>query len=178
VLWLLSLIVRKWLLWRGVLYTLIYWEIDIKFSFLSFEFSFDPWRSMRRMLEFWSPGHGHKDQVRLLQRPDRGRPKFVGSGPHHVAPYIRHSWRVNQGSSVNNILSEGPDLLGAEVVGCPMISPSPSTSTPGSTPLPAPHLVQVCLQASSCVSIPLSQIELRLKTIHRIPKTTPYWFKP
>jgi hypothetical protein len=37
---------------------------------------------------------------------------------------------VNQGSSVNNILSEGPDLLGAEVVECPTILPSPSTSTP------------------------------------------------
>jgi hypothetical protein len=131
------------------------------------------------MLEFFlSPGLGQEDQVRLLQRLDRGQPKFVGSGPHHAAPYIRHSWRMNQGSSFNSILSEGPDLLGAEVVRCPTISPSPSTSTPGSTPSPASHLVQVCLQAPRCVSIPLSQIELRLKTIHRIPKATPYWFKP
>jgi hypothetical protein len=130
------------------------------------------------LLEFWSPGLGHEDQTCLLQCPDRGRPKFVGSGPHHTAPYIRHSWHMNQGSSVNSILSEGPDLLGAEVVGCPTISPSPSTSTPGSTPLPAPHLVQVCLQAPRCVSIPLSQIKLQLKTIHWIPKATPYWFKP
>jgi hypothetical protein len=118
---------------------------------------------------------GHEDQVHLLQRPDRGRPKFVGSGPYHAAPYIRHSWHVNQDSSVNNILSEGPDLLGAKVVGCPTISLSPSTSTLGSTP--SSHLVRVCLQAPRCVSIPLSQIKLQLKTIHQILKATPYWFK-
>jgi hypothetical protein len=86
-----------------------------------------------RVLEFFlSPGLSHEDQVRLLQRSDSGRPKFVGSGSHHAALYIRHSWRVNQGSSVNNILSEGPDLLGAEVVGCPTTSASSRTASTSS----------------------------------------------
>jgi hypothetical protein len=92
----------------------------------------------------------------------KGRLKFVGSGPHHAAPYIGHSWHVNQSLSVNSTLSEGSDLFGAEVVGCSTISPLPSTSTPGSTPSLAPPPVQVRQQVLRFVLL-LPKIELRLK---------------
>jgi hypothetical protein len=124
---------------------------------------------------FLSPGLGHENQVRLLQRSDRGRPKFVGSEPHHAAPYIRHSWRVNQGSSVNNILLEGPDLLGAEVVGCPTTSVSSRTA---STSSPAVHrrrrhLLIKFTYKSYGISLFLSKTEHRCKIYHQSPKLNP-----
>jgi hypothetical protein len=128
------------------------------------------------MLEFLISGLGHEDQVRLLQRSDRGRPKFVGSGPHHAAPYIRHSWRVNQGSSVNNLLLEGPDLLDAEVVGCLMTSASSRTA---STSSPKVHrrrrrlLIKFIYKPYGISSLFLLKTELRLKVYHQSPKVNP-----
>jgi hypothetical protein len=99
----------------------------------------------------------------------------VGSGPHHAAPYIRHSWRMNQDSSVNNILSEGPDLLGAEVVGRPTTSASSRTA---STSSPTVHrrrrrlLIKFTYKPYG-ISLFLSKTEHRRKIYHQSPKVNP-----
>jgi hypothetical protein len=98
----------------------------------------------------------------------------VGSGPHHTAPYIRHSWRVNQGSSVNNLFLEGSDLLGAEVVGCPTTSASSRTALTSS---PKVHrrrhrlLIKFIYKPYGISSLFLLKTEL--KVYHQSPKVNP-----
>jgi hypothetical protein len=130
-----------------MLSTLIFQGIDIKFSF---KFSLDQWRSRGRILELisrtWSRG-----PIPSLTTPWSGVPQIVGSAPHHAAPYIIQLAH-EQGSSVNNMPWEGPDLLHAEMVGCPTTSLPSCTPTPGSTSssasAPPPDRVQ--LQAQRC----------------------------
>jgi hypothetical protein len=97
----------------------------------------------------------------------------VGSGLHHAAPYIRHSWRMNQGLSVNNILLEGPDLLDAEVVGCPTTSVS---SRMASTSSPTVHRRRLLIKFTYKpygISLFLSKTEHRRKIYHQSPKLNP-----
>jgi hypothetical protein len=106
-------------------------------------------------------------------------------GPHRQHPIRGTQNEIRRDLTTPKIGSDSLMRTAAERLHClhrySITSSSSTTSSPKpsepSSPTPAPHLVRVCLQVSRCISIPLSQIELRLKTIHRIPKTTPYWFK-
>jgi hypothetical protein len=132
--------VCNWLLWRGVLYALIYWGIDIKFSF---EFSFDPWRSRGRMLELisqtWSSGPSL-----IPSRPDRGCPIILGSGPYHTAQIYKFAWLTNRRRTTTTTLRMTQSPY-AEVTGC-ITAPTPSHrrqwAAPSTTLMPPSDRVQ------------------------------------
>jgi hypothetical protein len=77
-----------------MLYTLIYWWIDIKFSF-------DPWRSRERMLKLisrtWSWGPSPSPATSCS---GAGAPNLWVVGSPTTHHHIRPSWHVNQGCPV------------------------------------------------------------------------------